>query len=125
MGVTAAKDQGMYYLWEEQKMLRINLAKDFTQFPSGRFKKNGDASGEGFRERFLEPALRDGQEITVELDGTIGYGSSFLEEAFGGLVRTLQVTPDFLDSNLHLTATDPALLEEVRGYISDAAKQAK
>jgi hypothetical protein len=38
-------------------MLKINIAKDFTRFPSGRFKKNGDTSGEGFREQFLEPPL--------------------------------------------------------------------
>ena len=43
--------------------------------------------GEGSRERFLEEPLTKGEHVTVEFDGTVGYGSSFLEEAFGGAVR--------------------------------------
>ncbi|MFL6673758.1 MAG: STAS-like domain-containing protein [Massilia sp.] len=104
-------------------MQNVSVARDFTRFPSGRFKKNGDTSGEAFRERFLEPALRDGIEITVDLDGTIGYGSSFLEEAFGGLVRALHVTPDYVYSKLCLRSTDPALLDEVKSYINDAGRR--
>ena len=73
-------------------MKTINVAKDFTRFPSGRFKRNGSTSGEAFRQEFLEPPLKDGQGISVELDGTIGYGSSFLEEAFGVVpVRGLEL----------------------------------
>ncbi len=106
-------------------MKTINVARDFTRFPSGRFKKNGDTSGEGFRERFLEGAILQGEEITVELDGTIGYGSSFLEEAFGGLVRTLQVREDELRVKLHLASSDPSLVEEINGYIDDASKNLK
>ena len=68
-------------------MIKINIAKDFNRFPSGRYKRLGTTSGEGFREQFLEQPLAAGKMITVELDGTIGYGSSFLEEAFGGLIR--------------------------------------
>lgn len=101
----------------------INIAQDFTRFPSGRFKKNGDTSGEAFRERFLEPPIREGQEVTVELDGTIGYGSSFLEEAFGGLVRSLGIKPETLSRQLHLSSSDPALIEEINSYISDAGKR--
>jgi hypothetical protein len=104
-------------------MQNVNVAKDFTRFPSGRFKKNGDTSGEAFRERFLEPALKAGDHITVELDGTIGYGSSFLEEAFGGLIRSLRLSPSYVYSKLQLVSADPALLEEVRGYINDAGRR--
>lgn len=106
-------------------MKTVNIAKDFTRFPSGRFKKNGDTSGEGFREQFLEEHIHKGEEITVELDGTIGYGSSFLEEAFGGLVRALQIRADELRMKLHLVSSDPSLLEEINGYIEDAGKHLK
>ena len=100
----------------------IKVAQDFTRFPSGRFKKNGDTSGEAFREKFLEPALKDGIEITVDLDGTIGYGSSFLEEAFGGLIRALRIKPEHLRNRLHLASSDPSLIEEIESYIADAGK---
>lgn len=103
----------------------IKVAQDFTRFPSGRFKKNGETSGEAFRENFLEPILKEGQEVTVDLDGTIGYGSSFLEEAFGGLIRALQTHPDKLKTKLHLSSSDPSLLEEIEGYMTDAGKNLK
>ena len=102
-------------------MKLINVAKDFTRFPSGRFKQNGSTSGEAFRESFLEPALKEGLSVSVELDGTIGYGSSFLEEAFGGLVRSLHMPAPELHSKLKLISEDPTLLEEIVGYINDAA----
>lgn len=101
----------------------INVAKNFTRFPSGRLKKNGETSGEGFREKFLEGPLRDGQEVTIELDGTIGYSSSFLEESFGGIVRVLRVPPHELKLKLHLVSEDPTLIEEIQGYIDDAGKR--
>lgn len=104
-------------------MITVNVARDFTRFPSGRSKLKGDTSGEAFRERFLEPAIRNGQEILVELDGTIGYGSSFLEEAFGGLVRSLTIPGAKLLQMLHFASVDPSLIDEVNGYILDAEKR--
>lgn len=103
-------------------MLTVNIAKDFTRFPSGRFKKNGDTSGEAFRERFLESQIQQGEIISIELDGTIGYGSSFLEEAFGGLVRKLKLTPDQIQKQIKLISEDPSLIEEIKTYIEDAGK---
>ncbi len=103
-------------------MLKINIAKDFTRFPSGRFSKNGDTSGQDFRVKFLEEPVKNGEEISIELDGTIGYGSSFLEEAFGGLVRSLGMSSEQLKSQLHLESSDPMLLEEIFSYIDDAAQ---
>jgi hypothetical protein len=32
--------------------------------------------------------LRKGGTLLVDLDGTSGFGSSFLDEAFGGLIRS-------------------------------------
>jgi hypothetical protein len=80
-------------------------------------------SGEAFREIHLEPALREGKQISVELDGTIGYGSSFLEEAFGGLVRSLRLQPKVLQSRLQIKTEDQALLDEVNSYIEEAAQK--
>jgi STAS-like domain of unknown function (DUF4325) len=104
-------------------MITVNVAKDFTRFPSGRFRKNGDTSGQAFREIYLEPHLKVGEKVSVELDGTIGYGSSFLEEAFGGLVRSLRLKPAVLNSNLLIKTEDTALLDEVNGYMEEAAQK--
>ena len=66
----------------------INLARDFTKFPGGRFRSDGPFSGEEFREDYLLPALQNYENVTVILDGVAGLPSSFQEEAFGGLVPT-------------------------------------
>lgn len=104
-------------------MNTVRIATDFTRFPSGRYKKSGATSGEAFREIFLQPALQRGEVIAVDFDGTVGYGSSFLEEAFGGVVRALKMTPQFVLAHLQLKSTDPTITEEVIEYINDAGRQ--
>lgn len=104
-------------------MILVSVANNFTRFPSGRYKRNGETSGEGFREKFLEEPLRRGEQVTVDLDGTVGYGSSFLEEAFGGVVRSLRLKADYVLSLLTIKSTDPELVNEVRQYIVEASEK--
>lgn len=101
----------------------VSVAKDFTRFPAGRYKKNGATSGEAFRERFLEVPLSKGEDVTVDFDGTVGYGSSFLEEAFGGAVRTLGIPAEVVLSRLTLRCSDESICDEVRDYVLDAGKK--
>lgn len=68
-------------------MKEIIIARDFSVFPGGRSTTGGPFSGEEFREQHLIPALEAGEETLICFDGVRGYGTSFLEEAFGGLVR--------------------------------------
>ncbi len=82
----------------------INIAHDFSDVPSGRYPADGEYNGEAFRERFLVPHLQKSEIIDVVLDNTEGYGSSFLEEAFGGLVRVNHFSKDFLRKHLNLIA---------------------
>jgi STAS-like domain of unknown function (DUF4325) len=106
-------------------MIAVNVADEFTRFPAGRLKIKGSTSGEAFRERFLEKPLREGLAVTVNLDGTVGYGSSFLEEAFGGLVRVLDLGADRILSLLKLNSSDGSLIEEIEQYIRDADRNRK
>lgn len=101
-------------------MKTVSVARNFSRFPSGRRKSLGDTSGEGFREKFLEPALKAGEPLEVDLDGTIGYSSSFLEEAFGGLIRTLGLSPEKIFALLRIKSEDPGLVDEVRNYVFEA-----
>ena len=68
-------------------MYVISVYNDFSHFPTGRYKKSGKGSGEDFRDRILIPAIKQRGKVIVDLDGPDGYSSSFLEEAFGGLLR--------------------------------------
>ena len=101
-------------------MVVVNIAQHFTRYPSGRYKRNGATSGEAFRERFLEAPLAKGDDVTVELDGTVGYGSSFLEEAFGGVVRSLNLPAGEIKKHLTIVTSDPTLRDEIFEYIKDA-----
>lgn len=65
----------------------INVVKDFNRKPYGRYPDDGEGCGEFFRTRLLAPALRNHQAVHVVLDGYNRYGRSFLDEAFGGLIR--------------------------------------
>lgn len=65
----------------------ISVAKDYSPHPGPRYVRQGPYSGEKFR-KLLVKALTDYESLLVDLDGTTGFGSSFLDEVFGGLIRS-------------------------------------
>ena len=97
----------------------ISIAKDFTQTPAGRYLTDGPYSGQKFREDVLVPALSAGKEIEIDLDGALGFGSSFLEEAFGGLVRAGFNAAD-LHSRMRILSSLATYRDRVWRYIDEA-----
>ena len=103
-------------------MKTINIAKEYTERPGGRYISEGPYSGEDFREKILLPifndALKTGDRITVILDGGYGYAPSFLEEAFGGLVRK---TKDKTIESIFTIISDeePKLIDDIKKYIAE------
>lgn len=83
----------------------INVARDFYPFPSGRNAKHGPFNGARFRDELLLPHLKSGEEICVDLSGLDGKTPSFLDEAFGSLVK-FGFTEQQLRERLHLVASD-------------------
>jgi hypothetical protein len=71
----------------------VSVARDFSPTPGPRYIRQGKWSGEKFRALLVDRIKKFGS-IAVDLDGTRGYGSSFLDEAFGGLVREGYLTRD-------------------------------
>lgn len=102
-----------------EHIVKIRIAKDFSRVPAGRYYSDGPFSGERFRKEKLEPPLLNGDRVEVIFDGARGYGSSFLEEAFGGLVRD-KVIPaaQVLDRITLVSDDDPSIVTEVRAYIA-------
>ena len=111
---------------EQAAKHEINIAKDFTRAPGPRYIIEGDYSGELFRKNFLEPLFidpSDQSKIFIDLDGTIGYGTSFLEEAFGGIVR---VTGDYNRCNARFefkSEEEQRVLAKIKEYMKDATKR--
>jgi len=108
------------------KDITISIARNFSKYPAGRYRTDGRASGQAFRDDHLVPALQDGGIVSVVFDGIAGCGSSFLDEAFGGLVRNAGMDKAFLDAHLKLVAHDSGLDDFVRltrRYIEWAAEE--
>lgn len=102
-------------------MTTIAIAREFSEYPAGRYRQDGDFSGEVFREDLLVPRLNQYDVVEVDLDGSMGYGSSFLEEAFGGLVRLKKFSKEALHRKLKFSyREDPFVIDEIWQYI-DAA----
>lgn len=86
--------------------LVIRLANEFTSRPGGRYRGDGDFSGEEFRDAILIPALQTGKIVYVVLDGAEGYSGAFLEEAFGGLIRA-GFSLAYLRDHFHVANENP------------------
>ncbi len=85
----------------------------------------GKFSGEVFRKEYLYPKLRacieNDSKLVIVLDGTAGYGTSFLEEAFGGLIRHNNLTHAEIMSHISVVSEEqPYLVDDINDYLADA-----
>jgi len=68
----------------------ISVLSDFSEYPGLRHCAFSENSGEEFYHSVLNNAFKEAYEknakLSVNLDNTAGYASSFLDEAFGNLV---------------------------------------
>ncbi|PSN08542.1 DUF4325 domain-containing protein [Siccibacter turicensis] len=99
------------------KMIKV---ADRYPCPGPRYKKLGSASGEDFRD-WIEQELAASTGLIIDLDGTEGYGSSFLEESFGGLIRK-GYDIDVIRGIELKSEEEPELIDEIKEYIEDAIK---
>jgi hypothetical protein len=105
----------------QEETKEINIALDFSRTPGPRFIDQGPFSGEKFRKDFLEKTINLYSKVVVNLDGTAGYGSSFLDEAFGGLIRHRIIKKEDLLKKLEIISTeDESYKIEVNEAIKDA-----
>jgi STAS-like domain of unknown function (DUF4325) len=100
----------------------ISVARDFTEFPFGRYPEHGPFSGQEFRSRLLVPALKAHRKVVVDLAGARGLAPSFLEEAFGGLIREGFSLDQLVDQLEIHSDVDPSYISEVWMYVRDAAR---
>jgi hypothetical protein len=110
------------------KMLRLNIAKDYSPTPGSRRKSESVFSGEKLRTEVLVPlvtkAKAEDLNIEINLDGTAGYGTSFLEEAFGGLIRVNNFDYNDLAKRIHFISTEEEyLITDIFQYMKDASDE--
>lgn len=102
----------------------ISVAEQYSRSPAGRLRTDGPFSGERFREELLLPALQTtGEVIEVDLTGALGFGSSFLEEAFGGLVRNGYYSAEQLRARLRIRSEVQLYERRIWAYVKAARRQ--
>ena len=109
-------------------MIKICISKDFSDVLGGRFRTDGKFSGEEFFEELLEQkynkAVEHEESLVIDLDGTFGYPSSFIDQSFGELGRkygekNVQKTLVFISED------QPNLETKIRNYIHRGSKHVK
>lgn len=106
-------------------MTMFRVASQFTDAPGGRYYSDGRFSGEEFREEYLldlvDEAVKAGQTVTFNFDGVQGMPTSFLEEAFGGMVRARpQYTEQVVAATVRIEAPDTPKLWPYVKFAQDA-----
>ena len=101
----------------------IKICEDFTDTPGGRFRREGKYSGEEFREEILFPKYEEAEKkqekLIIDFDGCFGFGTSFLEEAFGGLVRKHNKR-GILNNISIISKEDETIPDNIKQYVKDA-----
>ncbi|MBX3101765.1 MAG: STAS-like domain-containing protein [Bacteroidetes bacterium] len=109
---------------EKPAIEEINIANDFSLTPIGRLKSQSDSSGEAFRLDILEPKLKraidSGKKLRVNMNGTIGYPTPFLHEAFGKL--KLKFDLKVIKEHLIITHDNNEYVMKVWDYIENAGE---
>lgn len=109
-----------------RNQIKLSIKDDYTPLPGPRFAWQGPHSGEEFRNQILEPkflaAQRNGDTLLVDLDGGYGYGTSFLEEAFGGLAE--KYGSKAVQDVIEIKSDDERFwLAAIEGYIRDRRRK--
>ena len=99
----------------------ICLVDEFSDRPFGRYRDDGGRSAEVFREDHLMPALKGHDSVVVDLSNYNYYGSSFLEEVFGGLIRQGFTYGQLKDQLKVVHNQLPSIVEEAIAYMKGDA----
>ncbi|WP_050562575.1 STAS-like domain-containing protein [Pseudomonas sp. GM50] len=99
---------------------KIIKIKDECPFPCGRFREDGPGNAQAFREDVLQPALATENLVTLDFSDLPGWGSSWLSEVVGGLLRDGTISKNDLITRLNVVATTDTEKAEVMMFIKEA-----
>ncbi len=109
-------------------MKKLKVIEDFNFTTGPRYIREGANSGEEFRINVLYPKVKEAINnkcvLEIDLDGAAGYGTSFLEEAFGGLIRENNLSYNAINSHIRIISTEEEyLIEDIDEYMKDAQNE--
>ncbi|HBV9602016.1 DUF4325 domain-containing protein [Klebsiella pneumoniae] len=113
-------------------MKTLKIGSEFSKVPRGRYRSDGTASGERFREDFLRNrlnSLHSGEKLQIVIDDDVeGYGSSFLVEGFAGMVKYGYMQANELLAKIEIKYTNPDFefyKKKIEQYIKEAQFNSK
>lgn len=103
-------------------MNKLSIKQDFSETPGPRYIFEGEYSGELFLKTVLlsrvNEAIKTKNKLLIDLDGTAGYGTSFLEESFGGLIRLHKVNLNNFKKFIELKSDEETyLITDIKEYM--------
>lgn len=101
--------------------IKIKIATDFSKTPGARYYSDGKKSGEEFFDTILDKkfaeAMLEKVKLIVDLDGTDGFATSFLDEAFRRL--SYKYSPREVEERIEFISNEePDWIEEIKHYIN-------
>jgi hypothetical protein len=98
----------------------IDVAARFSDMPYGRSIVDNEFNGEKFRKEILLKELDKHEYILIDLTGVMGSGSSFLDEAFAGLIKHEGFTLEQVNRRLTFKSPYKSVLNNIDKYIREA-----
>ena len=108
-------------------MTVYHIASAWSPTPRGRNERDlvGSKHGEAFRKTVLLDLLQGDRVITFDFDGTTYVGPSFIDEAFGGLIRKERLAPQYVRDHVKVASRrDPTIVTEFNRALTDAEREA-
>lgn len=107
-----------------ENQIKINVLSDFSPYPGARFESDGPFSGEEFYNKLLKPKMKEALEkktkLIINLDGTNGYASSFIDQAFGVMLRGEFNQKDIDETIEYISEEEPNLIKIIKEDIIKA-----
>ena len=90
----------------------FSFSREFSRVPAGITVMDGPRSAEEFKKNHLIPLCEQFDKVVVDLSGTLGFASSFLEYSFGNLESTIACKIEIQCDD------DPTIVKEVKEYMN-------
>ncbi|MCY1259044.1 hypothetical protein D9M68_39820 [compost metagenome] len=102
------------------KEVTIDVATEFSDMPYGRSSVDNEFNGKEFRTEHLLKALKSYDTVIVDLTGVMGTGSSFLDEAFAGLIKYEGYKYEDIKDRLIFKSKYKSVLNNIEKYMREA-----
>lgn len=103
----------------------INIGKDYTDLPYGRDERDGEYNGKHFRKTVLIPKLRVCDRVVIIMGDALGYGSSFLDEAFAGLIKYEGFSKSEILQKIDFQYHKKSVIQNIYNYMDEAEANKK